>query len=69
MPFRTITRLIWKEWTEVEIIKLDLEVALMIVPLVREVVNRVEQSLGAELKFDIFLMLNECEVRFIMEPV
>lgn len=61
--------MIWKEWTEVEIIKLDLEVALMIVPLVREVVNRVEQSLGAELKFDIFLMLNECEVRFIMEPV
>ena len=41
----------------------------MIVPLVREVVNRVEQSLGAELQFDIFLMLNECEVRFIMEPV
>ena len=69
MPCRTITRLIWKEWTEVEIIKLDLEIALMIVPLVREVVNRVEQSLGAELKFDIFLMLNECEVRFIMEPV
>ena len=61
--------MIWKEWTEVEIIKLDLEIALMIVPLVREVVNRVEQSLGAELKFDIFLMLNECEVRFIMEPV
>ena len=61
--------MIWKEWTEVEIIKLGLEVALMIVPLVREVVNRVEQSLGAELKFDIFLMLNECEVRFIMEPV
>ena len=61
--------MIWKKWTEVEIIKLDLEVALMIVPLVREVVNRVEQSLGAELKFDIFLMLNECEVRFIMEPV
>ena len=29
----------------------------------------VHQSLGTELAFDIFLVLDGCEVRFVMEPV
>ena len=46
-----------------------LELASKIVPLVREAVEAVRQSLGAELEFDIFLMLDGCEVRFVMEQV
>lgn len=46
-----------------------LELVSKVPPLVREAVETVRQSLGTELEFDIFLMLNGCEVRFIMEPV
>ena len=40
-----------------------------VAPLVREAIESVHQSLGAELAFDIFLVLDGCEVRFVMEPV
>ena len=46
-----------------------LELASKIAPLVREVLDTVKQSLGAELEFDIFLVLDGNEVRFVMEPV
>ena len=46
-----------------------LELASKVAPLVREAVDRAEQSLGTELKFDIFLVLDGREVRFVMEPV
>ena len=46
-----------------------LELASMVAPLVREAVETVRQSLGAELEFDIFLVLDGSEVRFVMEPV
>ena len=46
-----------------------LEFASKVAPLVREAVEAVRQSLGAELEFDIFLVLDGREVRFVMEPV
>ena len=46
-----------------------LELASKIAPLVQEAVDRTRQSLGAGLEFDIFLVLDGCEVRFVMEPV
>ena len=46
-----------------------LELASRVAPLVREAVETVRQSLGAELKFDIFLVLDGSEVRFLIEPV
>ena len=46
-----------------------LELASRVAPLVREAVEAVRQSLGVELKFDIFLVLNGREVRFVLEPV
>ena len=46
-----------------------LELASKVAPLVREAVEAVKQSLGAELEFDIFLMLDGYEVRFVMESV
>ena len=46
-----------------------LELASRVAPLVREAVEAVRQSLGAELEFDIFLVLDGSEVRFVMEPV
>ena len=46
-----------------------LELASKIAPLVREALDTVKQSLGAELEFDIFLVLDGSEVRFVMEPV
>ena len=46
-----------------------LELASKVAPLVREAVESVQQSLGAELEFDIFLVLDGREVRFLMEPV
>ena len=46
-----------------------LELASKVAPLVREAVEAVKQSLGAELEFDIFLMLDGHEVRFVMETV
>ena len=46
-----------------------LELASRVAPLVREVVERVRQSLGAELEVDIFLVLDGREVRFVVESV
>lgn len=46
-----------------------LELASKVAPLVREAVEAVKQSLGTELEFDIFLMLDGQEVRFVMESV
>ena len=46
-----------------------LELASRIAPLVQEAVEAVKQSLGTELAFDIFLVLDGCEVRFVVEPV
>lgn len=46
-----------------------LELASKVAPLVREAIDRVKESLGAELEFDIFLILDGHEVRFVMESV
>ena len=46
-----------------------LEFASKVAPLVREAVEAVKQSFGAELEFDIFLVIDRREVRFVMEPV
>ena len=46
-----------------------LELASEIAPIVREALEAVRQSLGTELEFDIFLVLDGREVRFVMEPV
>ena len=46
-----------------------LELASKVTPLVREAVEAVKQSFGAELAFDIFLVIDGREVRFVMEPV
>ena len=46
-----------------------LEFASEVAPLVREALQAVQQSLGTELEFDIFLVLDGCEVRLVMEPV
>ena len=47
----------------------SLELASKIAPLIREAVEAMWQSLGTELEFDIFLVLDGSEVRFVMEPV
>ena len=46
-----------------------LEFASGIAPLVQETIETIKQSLGAELEFDIFLVIDGREVRFVMEPV
>lgn len=46
-----------------------LELASKVAPLVREAIDAVKQSLDTELEFDIFLILDGQEVRFVMEPV
>ena len=46
-----------------------LELASKIELAVREALEAARQSLGAELEFDIFLVLDGREVRFIMEAV
>ena len=47
----------------------SLELASKIAPLVQEAIETVKQSLGAEFEFDIFLVIDGREVRFVMEPV
>lgn len=44
-----------------------LELASRVAPLVREAVERVRQSLGTELEFDIFLVMDGRAVRFVMD--
>lgn len=46
-----------------------LELASKVAPLVREAIDAVKESLGVELEFDIFLMLDGQEVHFVMEPM
>ena len=44
------------------------EIASKIVLIVGETLEAMRQSLGVELEFDIFLVLDGREVRFVMEP-
>ena len=46
-----------------------LELASKIEQAVRGALEMVRQSLGCELEFDIYLVLDGREVRFVMEPV
>jgi hypothetical protein len=46
-----------------------LELASKITPVVREAIETMKQTLGSELEFDIFLVLDGHEVRLLMEPV
>ena len=46
-----------------------LELASKITPVVREAIETMKQTLGSELKFDIFLVLDGHEVRLVMESV
>ena len=46
-----------------------LELASQVAPLVQEAVESMKQSLGTELEFDIFVVLEGREVRLVMEPV
>ena len=46
-----------------------LEIASKIAVAVWEALETMWQSLGVELEFDIFLVLDGHEVRFVMEPV
>ena len=48
---------------------LPLEIASKIALIVWEAVESVKQSLGTELEFDIFLVLDGREIRFVMESV
>ena len=47
----------------------QVEIASRVAPVVGEALEAVRQSLGVELEFDIFLVLDGREVRFVMEPV
>ena len=46
-----------------------LELASKIAPLVQEAIETIKKSLGTELEFDIFVVLDGRTVRFVMEPV
>ena len=46
-----------------------LELASKVAPLVQEAIEKVKQSLGTELEFDIFVVLDGRTVRFVMDPV
>ena len=46
-----------------------LELTSKIEQVVREAIDAMRQSLGTELEFDVFLVLDGCEVRFVLEPV
>ena len=46
-----------------------LELVSRVAPLIWEAVETVRQSMGAELEFDIFLVMDGDEVRFVMELV
>ena len=45
------------------------ELASKIAPVVREALEAMCQSLGTELEFELFLVLDGSEVRFVLEPV
>ena len=46
-----------------------MELASKIEQAVREALEAMGQSFGCELEFDIFLVLDGREVRFVLEPV
>ena len=46
-----------------------LELASKVEQAVQEAIETVKQSLGTDLEFDIFFILEGHEVRFVMEPV
>ena len=46
-----------------------LELASRIAPLVQETIETLKQSFGTELEFDIFLVIDGREVRYVMGPV
>lgn len=46
-----------------------LELASKILPIVREAIDAMKQTLGSELDFDIFLVLDGHEVCLVMESV
>ena len=46
-----------------------LELASKVEQAVQEAVDRVKRSLDTELDFDIFLVLDGREVRFVVQPV
>ena len=46
-----------------------LEFASRVAPIVREAIEAMGQSLGTELEFDLYLVLDGREVRFVLEPV
>ena len=46
-----------------------LEFASKITPLLREAIEAMKQTLGSELEFDIFLVLDGNEVHLVMESV
>ena len=46
-----------------------LEVVSEVEQAVREAIETVKQSLGTELTFDVFLVLDGCEVRLVLEPI
>ena len=45
------------------------ELASKVEQAVREAIETVKQTLGSELEFDVFLVLDGREVRFVMDPV
>ena len=45
------------------------ELASKVEQAVREAVEAVKQSLGTELEFDVFVVLDGRAVRFVMDPV
>ena len=45
------------------------ELAVKVEQAVREAIETVKQSLDSELEFDVFLVFDGREVRFVMEPV
>ena len=47
----------------------SLELASRIAPLVQETIETLKQSFGTELEFDIFLVIDGREVRYVMGPV
>lgn len=46
-----------------------LEIATKVEQAVREAIERVKQSLGVEMEFDVFVMLDGHAVRYVMESV
>ena len=46
-----------------------LEIATKVEQAVLETIERAKQSVGTELEFDVFVMLDGCPIHFIIQPV